>query len=140
METQMEKFDPSKLMDGVRDRIKSTFISLIPDDQWDKLVQAEIHRFFNAPSEERRNYNGRSTLTHFQEICDAELEKFAREKIAKFFTQYANHDSTYFGEVYIPNINEHLKKLLEEAAPKLFVSAMGSMFQNVVNSMASNRY
>lgn len=31
---EVEKFDPSKLMDGVRDRIKATFVALIPDDQW----------------------------------------------------------------------------------------------------------
>lgn len=45
MTAEIQKFDPSKLMDG--DRIKSTFVSLIPDDQWDKLVQAEITRFLN---------------------------------------------------------------------------------------------
>lgn len=47
METgnQVEKFDPAKLMDGVKDRIKSTFVSLIPDDAWEKMVEKEIYVF-----------------------------------------------------------------------------------------------
>ena len=43
--TMIEKFDPSKLMDGVKDRIKSTFVSLIPDDAWEAMVEKEIYVF-----------------------------------------------------------------------------------------------
>lgn len=46
-DTAIEKFDPSKLMDGVRDRIKATFVSMIPDAQWEQLVKAECDKFFN---------------------------------------------------------------------------------------------
>lgn len=44
---QIEKFDPSKLMDGVKDRIKATFVSLIPDEQWEQMVYAESKSFLN---------------------------------------------------------------------------------------------
>ena len=43
--TMIEKFDPSKLMDGVKDRIKSTFVSLIPDGAWEAMVEKEIYIF-----------------------------------------------------------------------------------------------
>ena len=46
MENQIEKFDPSKLMDGVKDRIKATFVSLIPDDAWNSMVEKELYVFF----------------------------------------------------------------------------------------------
>ena len=36
---QVEKFDPSTLMQGVKDRIKATFVSLIPDAQWEQMVK-----------------------------------------------------------------------------------------------------
>lgn len=42
---QIQKFDPSKLMEGVKDRIKATFVSLIPDDAWDRMVEKEIYIF-----------------------------------------------------------------------------------------------
>lgn len=51
MESQLEKFDPSTLMQGVKDRIKSTFVSLIPDAQWDSMVQKEIDSFFDDESD-----------------------------------------------------------------------------------------
>lgn len=61
MTEQLEKFDPSTLMQGVKDRIKATFVSLIPDPQWDQIVQKEIDAFF-APQKftreliKQRNY------------------------------------------------------------------------------------
>jgi hypothetical protein len=48
MGEQVEKFDPSTLMQGVKDRIKATFVSLIPDVQWEIMVQKEIDEFFNS--------------------------------------------------------------------------------------------
>lgn len=45
MEKEIEKFDPSKLMDGVKDRIKATFVSLIPDEVWDQMLEKEIYIF-----------------------------------------------------------------------------------------------
>ena len=45
MEDQIEKFDPSKLVDGVKDRIKATFVSLIPDDAWNSMVEKELYVF-----------------------------------------------------------------------------------------------
>ena len=57
--TMIEKFDPSKLMDGVKDRIKSTFVSLIPDDAWEKMVEKEIYVFTTGriEYEQKCNYN-----------------------------------------------------------------------------------
>ncbi len=45
MENNIERFDPSKLMDGVKDRIKATFVSLIPDEAWDSMLEKEIYIF-----------------------------------------------------------------------------------------------
>lgn len=33
-------------MQGVKERIKATFVSLIPDDQWEAMVKKEIDDFF----------------------------------------------------------------------------------------------
>ena len=42
----VEKFNPATLMQGVRDRIKATFVSLIPDNEWDIMVEKEVNEFF----------------------------------------------------------------------------------------------
>lgn len=41
MENQIQKFDPSTLMQGVKDRIKSEFVALIPDEQWKQMIENE---------------------------------------------------------------------------------------------------
>lgn len=61
MKNQIEKFDPSKLMDGVRDRIKATFVSLIPDDAWEKMVEKEIYTFTTGRIVQHHDYIGRDS-------------------------------------------------------------------------------
>lgn len=55
----MEKFDPARLMDGVKDRIKATFVSLIPDDAWEKMVEKELYVFTEGKIEVHHDYIGR---------------------------------------------------------------------------------
>lgn len=43
---EVQKFDPSRLMDGVKDRIKATFVGLIQDEAWDGMVRKEVDAFF----------------------------------------------------------------------------------------------
>ncbi len=45
MDNNIEKFDPSKLMEGVKERIKATFVSLIPDEMWEQMLEKEIYVF-----------------------------------------------------------------------------------------------
>lgn len=58
MENQIEKFDPSKLMDGVKDRIKATFVSLIPDDAWNSMVEKELYVFTTGKIIPHHDYKG----------------------------------------------------------------------------------
>ena len=51
----VEKFDPSKMMEGVKDRIKATFVSLIPDEAWNQMVEKEIYVFTTGTIEVKRD-------------------------------------------------------------------------------------
>lgn len=64
MENQIEKFDPSKLMDGVKDRIKATFVSLIPDDAWNSMVEKELYVFTTGKIIPRHDYQGTDSNGH----------------------------------------------------------------------------
>lgn len=134
METNIEKFDPSKLIDGVKDRIKATFVSLIPDDKWDELVKAEVDRWFNTKTE-RERYGDAPRYTGFQSVCNSLFEEFAKKKISEFLEQYTSNGNSFESGYTIPILNENLKELLISCAPQLFVSAMGGMFQGVINDM-----
>ena len=45
--SEIAKFDQANLMQNVRDRIKATFVGLIPDEEWDALVRKEVDAFLN---------------------------------------------------------------------------------------------
>lgn len=64
MENQIEKFDPSKLMDGVKDRIKATFVSLIPDDAWNSMVEKELYVFTTGKIIPHHEYQGTDSEGH----------------------------------------------------------------------------
>ena len=48
MTTEVAKFDPSTYVDKVRDKIKQSLIDVIPDEQWDAMLRAEIDGFFKS--------------------------------------------------------------------------------------------
>lgn len=161
MDNEIEKFDPSKLMDGVKDRIKATFVSLIPDDAWNKMVEDEIYSFTEGKiiveqkwdSEKsgyvtvkrREPYKGEFNLDGTKKY-DAELSplqnmirNMLREKITKDLTNYLG-GSEYcgvwqnYGQV---QISEALKKVLVDNAETMLVNFMGGMMQMAFDGMGN---
>jgi len=134
-DTEIQKFDPSTLMQGVRDRIKATFVSLIPDAQWEQLTQKEIDDFFKIRDDYRSQRDWRA-MSDFQKICFEEFEKLTREKIKEMLALYVSESWSNNG----PKVNEELNKLLVLNAQPLFVSMMSGMFQQAINNMANKSY
>lgn len=46
MSTEVTKFDPAAYVDKVRDKIKQSLVDVIPDEQWNTMLKAEISSFF----------------------------------------------------------------------------------------------
>lgn len=132
MSNEIEKFDPSKLMDGVKDRIKATFASLIPDEQWQQLVKTQYDAFFDRPWD---GYNKKETPSNFDKLCKQILEEVAKEKIKELLTQYASDNWSNNGLI----ASEALKELLTENADKIFINVISSMMQSVIYSMQNSR-
>lgn len=155
MENQVQNFDPSALMQGVKDRIKATFVSLVPDDRWDEMVKQEIDAFFTPQklqfSERDKYKDGTWHTTKFAvmetemspfrflvwEECTKKCQQFLSEKIQKeiFEDSYGGYDQ-----------KEELKKIIVEAAPlaaaKFFESisyGMANQLQSQINNINYNR-
>lgn len=132
--TQIENFDPSKLMDGVRDRIKATFISLIPDAQWGELVKAECDKYFKIES----GYSSRTDTSPFgrevEQLLSEEVKLRVKDYLAKEWT------TTYWNGGGVDTLNENLKKLLVEKSGEVLIGTLGNMLQNTINQMKSNNY
>lgn len=159
MEKQIEKFDPSKLMEGVKDRIKATFVSLIPDDAWEKMVEKEIYIFTEGRIKIERKYiDGQYQDTEVREpykqagfvgldnLRDEDispLQKMIREELRERFKQnlveflQSEEYQGYWGQYGRPLVGDAVKKVLTENADTIFVNFMGSMMQMAIESMRS---
>lgn len=126
--TSIEKFDPSKLMEGVRDRIKATFISLIPDDRWDELVKTEVEKYFEIKDTWRNNDRNQS---NFQTDCQSVLSQIAKEKINEYMLK---HEKMIW-ENNIQKSDETFINLIKANAAEIFAATFSNMFQQAVLRM-----
>ncbi len=131
---QIEKFDPSKLMDGVRDRIKATFISLIPDAQWEQLVKTECEKYFKIEN----NYSSYRDNSLFGQ----EVQRLLAEEVKTRVKDYLSKEwaTTYWNGGGVETLNENLKKLLIDKSGEVLIGTLGTMLQNTINQMKNNNY
>lgn len=123
MENQVEKFDPSTLMQGVKDRIKATFVSLIPDAQWEQMVKTEVDGFFKT---RESGYNYKSQVSDFTFLVNACLQ----EECKKRMTEYLTSDDfiTNYTNNGVPVVTEKVKQLIVENSGEILASMMGGVF------------
>ena len=156
--TMIEKFDPSRLMEGVKERIKSTFVSLIPEDAWAKMVEKEIYVFTTGRIElkskcnydkkdehgnyvydyweERTPYTGREVKDNWgtKQYDDiSPLQKMIRDALhEKFHSDLVAYlDSDDYKTFFDEHGNERIKKTLED----MIVRNAGAIFVNIISGM-----
>lgn len=125
---EVEKFDPSKMMDGVKDRIKATFASLIPDTAWDQMVKTVIDDYFHKKQE--GDYRRQNT-SKFEDLVKVMLEAEAKERIS-LYLKSEGFTVDYWNMYGQPQVSETTKKLLVENAGAAFVSLMQGTFQSML--------
>lgn len=128
----VEKFDPSKLMDGVKDRIKATFISMIPDNHWEKLVENIIHRFMN---DEKNNYTGRSEYSEFESLVRQELNIYLKGKIIQSIQKYMDKEWDKNGNELV---NKHIKEIIIKNSEMMIANMFSNAAQDIVNQIQNN--
>jgi len=154
MENQIEKFDPSKLMQGVKDRIKATFVSLIPDGEWDSMVQKEVEAFFNTEeilifAEKDKYKEGQWHSTKFAtlEIKQSPFRALVWEHCYQMTINVLKEkiDKDYFNNVWSPNeetLDEKMKGFIKEAAPNainmFFEKALFNQADYLRNTLMNN--
>lgn len=132
--SEIQKFDPSQLMQGVRDRIKATFVSLIPDEQWEQMIKKEADGFFAK----KENYSNRDYISDFQQECRKVMNDVAKEKVILFMKTYDHQ--LWNGNIDMPEPTDALKQLLLKMAPELFVGMMSNMIQKTISEISRRNY
>lgn len=146
----IEKFDPSKLMDGVKDRIKATFVSLIPDVQWEQMCKVEMDKFFQPIP--KKDYYGKveSYLpsefeTIVMNLMREQCTLFIKDLISKpEYSMEKIWDSSITGKsVQKIKLSDHLDAMIKEKMPEMLQSMVSSVmadsfyhfFNNIQNKL-----
>lgn len=123
---EIQKFDPTKLMEGIKDRIKAEFASLIPDEQWNQMVKKEVDDFFNT-TEQDRSYQS-SIMNHktrFDFLIKEMLSQYCTDK----FKEYLN------SEKFTVMFDSKGKSIMSAAITKIMVENSGDILMNFFGGM-----
>lgn len=133
MTNEVEKFDPSTLMQGVKDRIKATFVSLIPEDKWETLVKTEVDNFFKSKD---TGYSNRTLASDFQLLVKNELNNYSISRLKEFLaTEEFNKTWDQNGKVAA---SEGIRKMVVENSGAILTTFYGSLFQDFLQQFANN--
>ena len=130
MTQEITKYDPSKLMDAVRDRIKAEFVGLIPDTTWHDMVKAEVDGFFR----ERAGY-ATPSLSPFREIVYSELKHEVVQRLKAYFGTLEWLDR--WDSEGKPLLSEGIEAMLISLIPQVQKAIFGEIAQQIVSDFAS---
>jgi len=116
------KFDPAKWIDDVKQKIKAEFVGMVPEDQWDKMVQTEIESFINQE------------LKVLVKEC---LTEECKKRMTEFFCS-DNWQGQWDGNGY--NIlSKSVKDMIRDNMPAIIEGLVGSSLQGIMNSLRSQQ-
>jgi len=164
MDNQIEKFDPSKLMEGVKDRIKATFVSLIPDDAWEQMLEKELYVFTTGRIvshhdidyehkdenghylytdwEERIPYSDTPTYDNWGHVKEPATISPLRRMIRDILYERFQQDLKEFlneGD-YKQTFDEHGKPEISKAIQDILVNNADTMFQSFLGSVLQQAF
>jgi hypothetical protein len=146
-------------MDNVKEKIKNSFVELIPEDTWNQMVEQEIKNFFEQPinySVEKSGHGySNKTTTNFNdvdgapigtifktlvwEMCIEQTQKLLNEKVQQKMFDTAYHKNG--GDKSLDNI---IQEAIPIAMTKFFATMMDNMKYDLQNQMTNalngNRY
>lgn len=130
--TQVQKFDPATLMQGVKDRIKSTFVSLIPEEQWKEMVEKEVGKFFREY--ELRQYDIRY-VSDFSVLVNSLLKEEAEKRMKEYL------GSPEFQTVWTDNgpriISQAIREMMIENSGLILCNMYQEMFTSMLHRFRS---
>lgn len=136
---EIEKFDPSKMMDGVKDRIKATFVSLIPDDAWEGMIKGVQDSFF-----EKKKVNTGTSYdpkwvekpSEFEELALSLMREKAKETIMAFLNSPEVNGMTVWDDKsqdYRYDLGDRMKELVVKHMPEIMSKMMELQIGNAFN-------
>jgi len=112
----------ASLQDKVKERIKASFLDLIPPEMWEGLVQAQLHEF---------------TKVELPKLVKAEAEARLKVLLGAEFTK-SEWQARWVGGSTGELASSMVTNILKEVAPELVSALFGGMAQRVVSDIRNN--
>jgi hypothetical protein len=119
----------SQFGDRLRERIRNTLGDLIPDDQWDMLLAAEMKRFFEPRVEGNPGYHQQRIPSDFTTIVQEEFAKWARTKIVAYLETDPGWQTKWGGTG--GELPTKLDEMIERNLPILMRECVASFFVGI---------
>ena len=135
MSDAVVKFDPNKLMEMVRDKIRATYVDMIPDEQWHTLVQKEVDAFFVVTSSQDCRGDQSKWSSKFQQVVWEVLTERAKEEVKNHLSSLKGHGGDYVFGQYKPALNAQIQEMIVNNAGSIMMDIMAQSVQNMLNNM-----
>ncbi len=132
MSNEIKPWNPDDAINQIKDRIRSEFAALIPDEQWKAMVSSAIKEFLQDTTDQY----GRGKQAGVKEVVNAVLREEIKKQLADFLNSAEWRDEWKDGE-YGPG--KAVKEIIEANATNIIKSIMGNAMQSFVNGLNIRR-
>lgn len=136
MTTAIEKpapFDPAAAVNAIRDRIRGAMLDIIPTEQWDALIKAEMHAFMNDRVT-GSGYNQNTYPSGFKKIVHEMLEEDAKARV-KALLSSPEWQAKWTGSGGDTEASDAVKAYVTANAGAILNAWVGNAIQQVVQQM-----
>ena len=135
--SDVAKFDPSTYVDKVRDKIKQSLIDVIPDEQWNAMLRAEIASFFENKTDHDRWRN--ETTTKPSEFRRIAAIVFAEETKRRIREMLSGPDWTSYWDGQKQVAGEEIARIARENGTAILAKWLEAAIGQIVSSIQFQR-
>jgi len=129
MSTEIKPFKTDDVLEKIKDKIKATFVDLIPEDHWNMMIKRVVDDWMQPKD---GGYN-KVRQSDFMQTVRAELNTYAKDKIKSVLKEYEEHGWVDGKQA----VNDQIKKMIIENSGDILANAIGHMVQMTVNNLRS---
>jgi hypothetical protein len=133
MSTEIAKFDPNKLAEQLKDKIRFDLVNFLPDEVWQQMLSREIKAFLDVADKSPHNLR-----TVVREV----LAQNAKAKILEILNDpdwQNTYDYTNNGSVK-EKVGEAILDMMKNNMGEIFASMLSEVMAKVVNNIRNNTY
>lgn len=132
MSNEVTKFDPTTYVEKVRDKIKQSLIDVIPDEQWNAMLKAEIEGFFKSKTTSSHYGEQRELPSEFRRIVLGVLEEEVKRRVREML---AGPDWQSYWDGNKQKAGEEIARLARENGAAIVAKWLEAAIGQVISSI-----